>query len=301
MSKTKIIVVANNKGGVGKTTTVAAIGDVFARTFGKKVLLIDGDPQSNLSRRFGYGVTSNAPNTLAVYLKSAFDAECQDKDIEFKASLFYNEADYKRPYSPVVRKYDNLKIMCSSRELENVYSEFERKGDIARDVMKEFLFGLKEDGEFDYIIIDTKPGLNSLLGHYLYASDYLLIPLPPEEDAMDGAEGVLNAFSHISRRKKKDFGDRPDRKLDLLGFFFCDIAQNSKVDSIYRQKKADFWDEKMYFDTIIPTSSAVSNSSTKAAPVTAVYPSSTVSGHYRDLAREIESRIKKLEEGTLYD
>lgn len=85
---TKIIIMANNKGGVGKTSSVAAIGDVLARKLGRKVLLIDADPQGNLSRRFGYSVSAPVDTTLEVFLQSEYDARKSGQPNSFSPSLF---------------------------------------------------------------------------------------------------------------------------------------------------------------------------------------------------------------------
>ena len=72
--KTKVIIVACVKGGVGKTTLVAAMGDVLARKMEQKVLLIDSDPQANLSRRFGYDDRNPVNNSLDVYMLTEMEA-----------------------------------------------------------------------------------------------------------------------------------------------------------------------------------------------------------------------------------
>ena len=111
---TKIILMANNKGGVGKTSSVAAIGDVLARKMGKKVLLIDADPQGNLSRRFGYGVATSVRTTLEVFLQSEYIAKQESISSDFSPSLFFNEAILRKPRS----KMANMKtcILCVLHE-----------------------------------------------------------------------------------------------------------------------------------------------------------------------------------------
>ena len=291
---TKIIIMANNKGGVGKTSSVAAIGDVLARKLGRKVLLIDADPQGNLSRRFGYSVSAPVDTTLEVFLQSEYDARKSGQPNSFSPSLFFNEATLKKPHSEVVSKYENLRIICSTPELQSVYETFHNDTNRAGSIIRRFMFNLKSSGVFDYVIIDTSPSLSYVLGQFLIGSDYLMVPLPPSEDAMDGAERVLNAFN-LAADDKRDY---EYKELRFLGFFFCNIAEKGIADRIYRQNRGEYWEEDTFFEATVPKSTAVLNAENKGAPVTSVFPSSPASWGYQKLAREIEARIKEFEEGV---
>ena len=168
---------------------------------------------------------------------------------------------------------------------------------IASTIIRRFFFGLKKDNLFDYVVIDTSPSLSFVLGQLLIGSDYLMVPLPPSEDAMDGAEGVMNAYNRAVDEKQ----DYEYKKLDFLGFFFSNIAERGIADRIYRQNKQDYWeDENAFFETSIPKSTSVLNAENRGAPVTSVFPNSPASLCYTKLTKEIEERIKKLEEGKLY-
>ena len=292
--KTKIIIMANNKGGVGKTSSVAALGDVLARKMGKKVLLIDADPQGNLSRRFGYSVANPVDTTLEIFLQSEYEARKASRKNEFSPSLFFNEATLKKPVSKVDGKYENLRIICSTPELQSVYETFHNDTNRAGSIIRRFMFGLKDAGEFDYVLVDTSPSLSYVLGQFLIGSDYLMVPLPPSEDAMDGAERVLNAYN-IAADDKRDF---EYKELNFLGFFFCNIAEKGIADRMYHQNRGEFWDEHTFFNTTVPKSATVLNAENRGAPVTSVYPSSPASRGYIKLAKEMESRIKEFEEGV---
>lgn len=284
---TKVIIIANNKGGVGKTSSVAAIGDVLARNMHKKVLLIDADPQGNLSRRFGYGVSAkDIDTTLEVYLRSVSEAMEQNTE-PLAAELFFNPATQKRPSSKVVKNYDSLNIVCSTPELESMYAHFQSHNE--GNIIRRFLFDLKSSGTFDYILIDTSPSLSSSLGQYLLGSDYLMVPVPPSEDAVDGAQRVMNAF-RFAERDKKDLAKY--QKITFLGFFFCNIAERGRAAKSYRDRYGNAGD---FFDTSIPKSAAVLNAENEGAPVTALFPQSPASWGYVKLTREMENRIAKLE------
>ena len=294
--ETRIITITNNKGGVGKTTSVAALGDVLARKMGKNVLLIDADPQGNLSRLFGYGVMSSIKTTFDVFLQNEFNVKRDGRPQSelFDPKIFFNAAVRKRPTSKRITHYDNLRIVCSTPNLQAVYKTFENSPNISSLIFKKFLFGLKKAGEFDYVLIDTNPSFLYVLGQLLVGSDYLMIPITPLEDAIDGAERIINEFK-IAAEAKQDY---EFNRIDFLGFFFCNTSQRKTRDKAYRQKKGEIWDEGLFFDSYVPPSDCVWNASNKGGPVTSICPSSLVSAGYYSLAKEMERRIKESEEGA---
>ena len=94
----------------------------------------------------------------------------------------------KRPSTKLDGEYKSLNIMCSTSTLQNIYQTFFFAPDYADSIIRKFLFGLKNSGFFDYVLIDTSVSLSHTLGQFMIGSDYLLVPLPPSDDAMDGAE-----------------------------------------------------------------------------------------------------------------
>ena len=290
---TKIIMISNIKGGVGKTSSVAALGDVLARKMGKNVLLIDADPQGSLSHQFGYDPDENAiENTFDAFLMGEYKARKDGKGNESKPSFYFNEAVLKKPRSSIDGKYKTLQIMCSSSALQAVYNTFNSDSTDAASIIRRFLFWLKDNKMFDYVLIDTFPTMSSALWQFLLGSDYLMIPLPPEQEAMIGAERLLTIFN-TAIDSKSDF---IYKDLQFLGFFFCNIAQKGRADKLYRQNKGEFWDEETFFESIVPKSTAVINAQNRCAPVTAVYPNSPAALGYINLAKEMEIRIQKMEE-----
>lgn len=289
---TNIVMISNIKGGVGKTSSVAALGDVLARKMDKKVLLIDADPQGSLSHQFGYDPDEDAiENTFDAFLSSEYQARRDGKSYELKPSFYFNEAVLKKPRSKIDGKYKNLQIMCSSSKLQTVYNTFNSDSTDAASIIRRFLFWLKDSKLFDYVLIDTFPTMSSALWQFLLGSDYLMIPLPPEQEALIGAERLLTIFN-TAIDSKKDF---MYKKLQFLGFFFCNIAQKGVADKTYRQNKGEYWDEETFFEAIVPKSTAVLNAQNRCAPVTAVYPHSSASLGYIKVAKEMEVRIQKLE------
>ena len=156
MSLTKTICFANNKGGSGKSTTCANVGYAMS-ILGKKVLLIDGDMQMNLTLSF-------------------FDDE---KSLEFAKSdknLYSAIIDQKDLDEYVIHTgYDNLDIIPSSTLMSSIefqlFTKWQREYILKRGLQK-----VKESGNYDYILIDAPPTLGCWVMNIMCASDYLIIP-----------------------------------------------------------------------------------------------------------------------------
>ena len=155
--KTKIITIANHKGGVGKTTSTASIGDALA-ILGKKVLLIDLDAQQNLT--FTLTLTQNEEPETSVY-----DALVKDAPL------------------PIVNVRKNLDLVPASLELAR--AEIDMATKIAREgILKSLLEDYRD--KYDYILIDCPPSLGIVTTNALVASDRLYIPLTAEALPMKG-------------------------------------------------------------------------------------------------------------------
>ena len=289
---TKIIMLGNIKGGVGKTSSVAALGDILARKFNKKILLIDADPQGSLSRLFGYGAREkNVKTTLDLFLMSEYEARKTNRENPFKPTAFFNKAVLSKPRSKMNSKYENLHLMCSTNQLLNVYQTLYIDPTDAISLISRFLFWLKGAKLYDYVLIDTFPNLSTALSQFMLGSDYLMVPLPPSEDAMDGAERILTLFNAITDSKKNYIY----KNIDFLGFFFCEIAEKGIADRDYRLNKSKFWDENTFFSSFVPRSTAVLNASNKKAPVTVAFPNSPAAKGYVKIASEMLDRIAEME------
>ena len=122
---TKVIMVCNNKGGVGKTTCTAAIADVLAREMNLPTLIIDADPQGNISGRFGYRPEMiSVDNSLDTYLLNELNVKLnpkKNKSISIK--YFFNDC---KKYSPTGDNeiYDNMKVICAASALERIIAMY---------------------------------------------------------------------------------------------------------------------------------------------------------------------------------
>lgn len=178
MNENKIIAIVNQKGGVGKTTTALNMGYALSE-MGKRVLLIDFDPQSSLTVCFGYDNTDNLQTTIYHLMAMA---------IEEKA------LPSKENYVLSVGKMDlipcSLELSAIEVALVNVMSR--------ELVLKAIVEELKQD--YDYVIIDCSPSLGMLTINALAACDSVLIPVTPQYLSAKGLELLLKNIVRVKKR-----------------------------------------------------------------------------------------------------
>ncbi len=249
-----IISVVNQKGGVGKTTTSLNVATCLAVTK-KKTLLIDFDPQSNLSSGLGYRNQEKSIYNLLIE---------KNKNIK----------DYI-----IKTKVDNLDIIPSNIDL----SAFET--DIFTQKDREFFLKNKLDNiseEYDYIIIDCPPSLGFLTINALSASDKVLIPMQCEFFSLEGISYLLETLDRI----KTNFNS----KLSILGVLFTMYDKRNKIttqiENDVRSCLGDF-----VFNTIIPRNVKLTESTSFGVPAIIYDQNCSGSIAYINLTKEI---IKKL-------
>ena len=289
MADTKIITICNNKGGVGKTTCAAAIGDILARKLYKSVLLIDADPQANLSKRFGYNpIATKLDNSFDVYLQNELNVRCGAGGQTIPVNLFYNKGKMYSEKSSDNKEYNYLKLMCANRDLENAYSNFRAKPEYSNGLIRDMLGEIRNSNEFDYVIIDTQPVLSYVLGQYLLGTDYIVVPLTPNNDALDGAEAIGYVFN-AAKRSKSQY--KTDDQIEFLGCFFNMVKKGTIATREFIPKMKDTWGENPIFETEIPMNQDVNNAENIQAPVTIVKPYSAVSKALEALTKEMVDKI----------
>lgn len=209
---TKVLTVFNQKGGVGKTTTVVNLSCALAKK-NKKVLVVDMDPQGNSTSGLGL---------------FEFDNMIYDFVIEKKLNSIYRT------------KYENLDIIPSNGEFAGVEIELAIKGDWQFN-LKEVLDQVKE--AYDFILIDSPPSLGILSMMALVASDGIIIPVQCEYYALEGVSQLMDTITIVR--------DNFNKNLNIDGVLMCmyDARTNLSLQVVDEVKK--FFVNKVY-KTVIP-------------------------------------------------
>ena len=245
----KIISVANQKGGVGKTTTTVNLSTILAKK-GKKVLLIDADPQGNATS--GLGV--NKEVELSTYDLLVNDAKVDE--------LIQNSAIKNLKVCP-----SNINLAGAEVELVNMMSREQR--------LKEKLEPAKQ--KFDYIFIDCPPSLGLITLNSFTASDSVLIPVQCEYFALEGLGQLLNTINLVKKHLNKD--------LEIEGALLTmyDIRTNLSNQVVKEVKK--YFNNKVY-DTVIPRNVKLSEAPSYGMPITMYDPHSKGAKSYEKFAKE---------------
>ncbi|MCF6410717.1 ParA family protein [Pseudalkalibacillus salsuginis] len=247
----KVVAIANQKGGVGKTTTSVNLGACLAY-LGKKVLLIDIDPQGNATS--GVGIDKG--------------------DIE---QCIYDVLVDDVEASNVVQQtnVEGLYVIPSSIQLAG--AEIELVPTISREVRLKRAIELITD-QFDYIIIDCPPSLGLLTINSLTAADAVLIPVQCEYYALEGLSQLLNTVRLVQKHLNKQL------MIEGVLLTMFDARTNLGMQVIDEVKK--YFQEKVY-RTVIPRNIRLSEAPSHGKPIIIYDPKSRGAEVYLDLAKEV--------------
>lgn len=245
----KVISVANQKGGVGKTTTTINLCTILAKK-GKKVLLIDADSQGNATS--GLGV---------------------DKEIEVSTyDILANDATIEQSLQDTAIK--NLKVCPSNINLAG--AEVELVSMMSREQrLKEKLEEIKD--RFDYILIDCPPSLGLITLNAFTASDSVLIPVQCEYYALEGLGQLLNTINLVKKHLNKNI------QIEGALLTMYDMRTNLSNQVVKEVKK--YFDNKVY-KTVIPRNVRLSEAPSYGMPITEYDPRSKGAKSYLKFAKE---------------
>lgn len=253
----KIIALANQKGGVGKTTTTINLGASLA-VLDKKVLIVDADPQANASSGLGIDIRSV---TLSIY-------ECLINGNPAKEAVLQTEVE-------------GLDIIPSHIDL--VGAEIEMLNIESREqLLKQVLTPLKED--YDYILIDCSPSLGLITVNSLTAADSVIIPVQCEYFALEGISKLLNTIKIIKSRLNP--------LLEIEGFLMTMYDSRLRLaNQIYEEVKKPF--QNLVFDTVIQRNIKLSEASSYGKPALLYDAESKGALNHIQLAQELIEKNKK--------
>ncbi len=221
----KVIICANQKGGVAKTTTTINLGVGLAR-LGKKVLVIDNDPQGSLTEALGY----QEPDRLEVTLATIMERVLNEEEFDLNEGILHHE--------------EGIDLMPANIELSGV--ETSLIGVMSSEtVLRDYIEML--GNRYDYILVDCSPNLGQLTLNALVAADEVIIPVQAAYLPIKGLEQLLKTISRVKRKMNP--------KLKIQGILITMVDYRTAYANEITEVLYDVYGNSIHiFDTVIPMS-----------------------------------------------
>ncbi len=254
----KIIVIINNKGGVGKTTSAVNLAASLA-ALNKKTLLIDIDPSASASAHLGFyanDASHEKPATLCDYLLNK-NAELND---------YIHETDIKK-----------LWCLPSEPSLDDFYQDMQQEDELSFFITREQL-----DKKYNFVIVDCPPNMGSLSLNILAIADYALIPVMTQYIALTGLDLTLKLISKVQRRLNKN--------LKILGIFGTMFDRRTKSSKIVLQNLQEKYG-RQFMKTVIGINSKLIEAYEAKKPIMLYNKHARGNLEYFELAKEVIKKV----------
>ena len=258
MPKCEVIAIANQKGGVGKTTTTFNLGVALAHA-GKRVLLVDSDPQGDLTTYMGIHDPDNIPVTLSTLMERSI----KDEDINSKEAI--------------LKHYEGIDLIPSNLELSSM--EVSLVNAMSREfTLRNCLSDIKD--KYDYVLIDCMPSLGMITINALACADKVIIPVQSEFLAAKGMSHLMNTVLKVRKQIN------PNLKVGGILLTMVDGRTNLSKD-IANELRSTYGTVFKLYDNQIPRGVKAAESSRMGESVLSYDSSSKVAQSYIDFAKEV--------------
>lgn len=262
--KTITTACVNHKGGVAKTTSLLNLAAGIAQLHGKKVCIIDADPQANATMAAFGEEMANIPQE--VLLESALQEVMQDRPLKLKPMKW-------------LEKVDVLPASLDLAATEVIMNTTPGREFLFREITGQL------EGKYDHILIDCPPSLGIITQNALMASDFVIIPTDGNYFAMKGIEKIHYIISLLKRKLGAE--------VRILGYFMTKYNAGRKLDADIRGSLLETLGEGV-FKTTIRNNVALGEAQYNARSIFDYAPSSNGAGDYRSLTEEFLKRIRRM-------